>query len=226
MYSSKIFSILLIALLISCKADKKKSIGKAEALISIPQKIANAHGYDYWKDVKSIHFTFNVDRDSTHFERSWYWKPKTNDITSISAHDTLQYNRAAMDSTAYKVNGGFINDRYWLLAPFNLIWDKNSYEHEHSENAVAPISGESMQKLTIVYDSRGGYTPGDAYDFYFGDDFLIKEWTFRKENQAEPSMSTTFENYLETKNLKLALDHKKDGEPFNLYFTGVEVKTN
>ena len=43
-----------------------------------------------------------------------------------------------------------------------------------------PLVGENMQKLTIVYANEGGYTPGDAYDFYFGDDFVIREWVFRK----------------------------------------------
>ena len=48
-----------------------------------------------------------------------------------------------------------------------------------------------MQKLTIVYGDEGGYTPGDAYDFYFGDDHIIKEWVFRKGNATEPSTMTT-----------------------------------
>ena len=32
------------------------------------------------------------------------------------------------------------------------------------------------------YLSEGGYTPGDAYDIYFNEDYMIKEWTFRKGN--------------------------------------------
>ncbi|WP_343487742.1 hypothetical protein [Allomuricauda sp. d1] len=221
--SNFILTVIAISIF-GCKTDKKQVIDNEEESLPIIEKIANAHGYDDWKAVKSIKFTFNVDRDSTHFERSWIWKPKTNEITSISGQDTLTYLRKQMDSTAYKANAGFINDRYWLLAPFNLIWDKNSYEYEHTTQATAPISGQPMQKLTIVYANEGGYTPGDAYDFYFGDDHLIQEWTFRKGNQAEPSMSTTWENYTEQKGLTLALDHKKKGEPFNLYFTGVEIK--
>lgn len=131
-----------------------------------------------------------------------------------------------MDSVAYKTNAGFINDKYWLLAPFQLVWDSDNFAHEHTANTKAPLSQKEMQKLTIVYGNEGGYTPGDAYDFYFGDDFMVKEWVFRKGNQTEPSMITTWEDYIDTKGLKIAKTHKNKDGSFKLYFTGIEVETN
>lgn len=193
---------------------------------SILQKVANAHGLQNWKNVEKIEFTFNVDRDTTHFERTWIWRPKTNDITSITPEQTLEYNWADMDSTAYKTNGDFINDKYWLLAPFQLVWDGANITHEHDANSEAPIAKKTMQKLTIVYGNEGGYTPGDAYDFYFGDDYLIKEWVFRKGNQPEPSMITTFEDYEDVNGLKIAKMHKMAEGNFKLFFTDVEVHTD
>mgnify|MGYP001826714769 CR=1 FL=1 len=190
---------------------------------TVLEKIADAHGYQHWRSVKEFHFTFNVDRDSSHFERSWIWKPKSNEVTAMNSKDTLTYIRSAMDSVAFKTNAGFINDRYWVLAPFNLIWDQKSFEYTHVENATAPISEKPMQRLTIVYSNEGGYTPGDAYDFYFTDDHIIREWVFRKSNQQEPSMTTSWENYLELEGLVLAQDHKKADEVFNLNFTNLEV---
>lgn len=220
----KSYLLFLFAILISCQEVKKESPDAAILDLTISEKIASAHGYSNWSNINQIKFTFNVDRDSTHFERTWIWKPRTNDVVSISGNDTLAYNRKEMDSVAFKVNGGFINDRYWLLAPFNLIWDGQNLKTDHESNVKAPISGEMMQKLTIVYGSEGGYTPGDAYDFYFGDDYLIREWVFRKGNQEEPSMTTTWENYIATNGFNLALDHKKSDGNFNLYFTGLEIK--
>ncbi|MEM8929169.1 MAG: hypothetical protein AAGC45_13295 [Bacteroidota bacterium] len=217
--------IFLVSVLsISCKSDKKVE-GPTEEVgpKSILEKIAMAHGYENWNTVQEIAFTFNVDRDSSHFERSWVWKPKTNDVMHINGSDTLQYNRATMDSVAFKTNAGFINDRYWLLAPFNLMWDRDNFTHEHNKEELAPISGEPMQKLTIVYGGEGGYTPGDAYDFFFGDDYLIREWIFRKANQPEPSMTTTWENYSNIKGFKLVKDHKRKEGGFNLYIDGISV---
>lgn len=217
------YTSLLFIFFIGCKTEKKpETVGEAKE-ISILEKVANAHGFENWSKVNQIEFTFNVDRDSSHFERSWIWKPKTNDITRISGKDTLSYNRKTMDSIAYKTNGGFINDRYWLLAPFNLMWDKNNFKYTHTENDTAPISKKPMNKLTVVYSNEGGYTPGDAYDFYFEDDYLIREWVFRKANQAEPSMTTTWENYVNHSGFHFAMDHKKPNENFNLFFDRIRT---
>lgn len=219
-----IYTCFLLTLFIGCKIDKKHEKTENSKEISILEKVANAHGFEYWSNVNKIEFTFNVDRDSSHFERRWVWKPKTNDITRISGKDTLSYNRKTMDSIAYKTNGGFINDRYWLLAPFNLMWDMDNFEYTHTENITSPIAKKSMHKLTIVYNNEGGYTPGDAYDFYFEDDYLLREWVFRKDNQAEPSMTTTWENYVNHSGFHFAMDHKKPNENFNLFFDRIQTE--
>jgi len=191
---------------------------------NILQKVANAHGFTNWANVKKIKFTFNVDRDTTHFDRNWTWRPKTNDITAKSDKGIISYNWADMDSIAYKTNGGFINDKYWLLAPFQLVWDADNIEYTHKKGIEAPMSKKSMQKLTIVYGNEGGYTPGDAYDFYFEDDLIIREWVFRKSNQTEPSMITSFEDYKMIHGLNIATMHKMVESNFKLYFTDVEIK--
>ncbi len=198
-------------------------ISKSAQEETILQKVANANGFQNWKNVEEIKFTFNVDRDTTHFERSWAWKPKTNDITATSAEGTIRYNWADMDSVAFKTNGNFINDKYWLLAPYQLVWDADNLNHTHKKEAEAPMSKKAMQKLTIVYGNEGGYTPGDAYDFYFGDDLIIQEWVFRKSNQTEPSMITSFEGYKMVNGLNIATMHKMAEGNFKLYFTDLEV---
>ncbi|MEO0528023.1 MAG: hypothetical protein AAFZ89_12400 [Bacteroidota bacterium] len=217
--------VLSTMVILSCKTEKKPEIDKSAPELSILEKVAHAHGYENWKFVEELRFTFNVDRDSSHFERKWVWKPRTNEVSGISNGDTVIYNRNAIDSLSAKVDAAFINDKYWLLAPFNLIWDKNNIEYEHTTGIKAPISDQIMQKLTIVYGNEGGYTPGDAYDFYFDKDYLLKEWVFRKENQAEPSMTTTWEAYEEKEGLQFGTMHKKAEENFKLYLSGITLKT-
>ncbi len=221
-----IVGLLTFLMISACKTEPKKSedtVETTETEKTIPELIAEAHGFNNWKDVEEITFTFNVDRDSMHFERKWDWKPKTNMVTAISGADTLTYDRADMDSIAQKTNGGFINDRYWLMAPFNLMWDSNNYSYEHTAEAIAPISEESMQKLTIVYANEGGYTPGDAYDFYFKDDFIVREWAYRKSNQEEPSLVSTWEDYVDVEGIQLARQHNRPNGGLSLYFTGLSV---
>ena len=216
--------ILGLALtLISCKEEKPKVADTSPVELSIPEKIAEAHGYDNWNKIQSIKFTFNVDRDTMHYERSWIWDIRKQEVSQIAEGDTISYNRKEIDSTLTRVDAGFINDKYWLLAPFNLIWDSKSYSYEHQEETIAPISKTHMQKLTIVYASEGGYTPGDAYDFYFEDDYKIREWVFRKANQPEPSTTTTWEDYELIGGLLISKMHKRDTGDSSISFTGIAV---
>ncbi len=214
-----IFVIAFLAV-VSCKETPKST----QPELSLPERIAKAHGVDYWRDVEEIRFTFNVDRDTTHYERGWSWNPHSQQVTLYQEGDTTTYLRDAVDSTLTRADAGFINDKFWLLLPYQLDWDRANYTYDVAEKIAAPISGDSLTKLTIVYGDKGGYTPGDAYDLYVGEDHLLREWTFRKGNQPDPSMSTTWEGYESFGELKIATRHRNPERGTTLYFTGVEVK--
>lgn len=186
-------------------------------------EIAKANGFVKWNEVAEIAFTFNVDRNGNHSERSWIWKPKTEDIQMISAKDTVNYNRSTMDSLAMKTDAAFINDKYWMLAPFQLIWDKE-IRFSEKETVIAPLSKDTLSQLTIVYPNEGGYTPGDAYDFFYDQNFKIKEWNYRKENVSQPSMTTTWEDYKSFDGIDIATMHRDNTGEFKLYFTNISIK--
>ncbi|RAJ14503.1 hypothetical protein [Olleya aquimaris] len=219
---NQLLTALIICSLISCKNNAEKKSQSVQ--LTTAEKIAKAHGIDHWANVSQLNFTFNVDRDTVHFERSWIWKPKTQDVTLITSTDTISFNRTKLDSTSIKADQGFINDKYWLLAPFQLVWDSGTTITD-SINSMAPISKATLNKLTITYGNDGGYTPGDAYDFFYDDNYKIKEWIFRKGNTQEPSMITTFENYEEFNGINIAKDHKKPDGNWKLYFTNISIKT-
>ncbi len=222
-----VISMVIVSVFFGCKEEQKTVVEKVEIpekQMSIPEQVAQANGFANWTKVNKITFTFNVDRGASHFERTWSWAPKTNDVVFMTREDTLAYNRKAIDTVLAKTDAGFINDKFWLLAPYQLVWDTNGYRYEHQAMAKSPTSHEPMQKLTIIYGSEGGYTPGDAYDFYFGDDFIIKEWAFRKGNQEEPNMVTSWEDYQNFNGLNIATMHKRADEDFKLFFTGVKVE--
>lgn len=229
---SLFFIILVIPLFSSCNELTKSSADKstrefvpdhdAKPGISTAETIALKSGYLRWDDVNQINFTFNVDRGANHFERSWTWEPKTQSVIMRQQNDSVSYNRSKIDSITMKTDAAFINDKYWLLAPFNLMWDEGTSFSEKS-NVIAPISKDTLDMLTIVYSNEGGYTPGDAYDFYFGKDYEIKEWVFRKGNDSIPSMVNTWEDYQMYKGIKLATMHKDSTGNFKLYFTNISV---
>ena len=225
----KNISLLVITLLlVSCNnstKEKRALIPEPDAnpVLTSAQTIAIKNGLDKWDHVNQLDFTFNVDRGENHYERSWSWQPKNNNVTMMTPTDTITYNRTQMDSTHLGADQAFINDKYWLLAPYHLVWDEGITISE-AENKIAPISNDTLNVLTITYGDKGGYTPGDAYDFYFDKSFTIKEWVFRKGNDSLPSLMTTWEDYEDFKGLKIAKTHKDSTGNFKLHFTNITVK--
>ncbi len=227
---TRILYLLWIAFVFySCKNDNQErapisySTTEISNEISTAQQIANAHGFERWKDINEIKFRFNVHRNENTSGRSWLWKPKTEDVSFIADTDTIHYNRKAMDSIALQTDRKFINDKFWLLIPFQLVWDEGATISDPKKE-MAPISKVELNTITLTYSNEGGYTPGDAYDLFYDDNFIIKEWIFRKGNANEPSMITTFENHQDYNGIKIALDHKKEEGDFNLFFSNVEIK--
>lgn len=221
--------ILFTVSLVSCKNNNKstENVNQNQSIsienLSTAEKIANASGYKNWKDVSEIAFTFNVNRGDNHFYRAWTWNPKSGDVTMTSANDTISYNRSQLDSLNFETDAAFINDKYWLLTPFQLKWDENITIFE-KKNIVAPISKDTLNQTTIVYGSEGGYTPGDAYDFFYDEDFKIREWNYRKENADTPSLTTTWEDYKNFNGIEIAKTYKDSTGGFKLYFTDISVK--
>jgi len=215
-----VFFFVLTGFLVSCETKTKKTALKSKTIL---EKIATAHGISNWEKVNKLDYTFNVDRGENHFERTWSWEPKTNKISMTTKSDTVSYLRKIpLDSLYIAADKGFINDKFWLLAPFNLVWDKESFTYTESKNQETLNGGEVMNKLTIVYKNEGGYTPGDAYDFYYKDDFVIREWVFRKANSLEPSLVTSWEEYETIKGLKISKTRKNKDGSFKLYFSNLK----
>jgi hypothetical protein len=131
--------LLLLALVIltavNCKknAENTATETSSEKEISVLEKVANAHGFKNWSKIEKLNYTFNVDRDSSHLERSWQWQPQKEKVKMLSAKDTVAYVRKEIDSLQQKADQAFINDKYWLLFPFQLVWDQ-SFEHVVKEN--------------------------------------------------------------------------------------------
>ncbi|WP_299111345.1 hypothetical protein [uncultured Winogradskyella sp.] len=220
-----LYRILICLLLVfACKSEKSEppTIENTKEL-TIAEKIANAHGFENWKNVSEVKFTFKVDRDTIKGKgRSWVWNLKQDKIKMVLGETTVEYVRSQMDSTHIKADQGFINDKYWLLVPFQLVWDTSASISE-PKKVESPINKEQLEMITITYTNEGGYTPGDAYDIYYDKNYMIKEWVFRQGNSEEPSLTNTFENYKDFNGIKIAIDHKKEGGNWNLNFADVSI---
>ncbi len=216
--------LICLLLVSACKSDKSETPAIEETKeLTIAEKIANAHGFENWKNVSEVNFTFKVNRDTIKGRgRSWVWKPKEDSIKVMVDGATVEYVRSKMDSTHIKTDRAFINDKYWLLVPFQLIWD-NSATLSEPKKAKSPIHKKELNMVSLTYSNEGGYTPGDAYDIFYDDNYLIQEWVFRRGNSEKPSLTTTFENYKDYNGIKIATDHKQEGENWNLHFVDINI---
>lgn len=230
-----LFILIVIIITVSCKEDKKnttvrptpsreEAIEKEFTPTTEAEKIAYANGFEHWEKVRKIDFTFNVERNGQTFaRRSWSWKPATDHVKMISAEDTLTYKRTpSLDSLALQTDKGFINDKFWLLTPYQLLWDEGT-TITVQKDTISPLLERSLHKLTIVYNNKGGYTPGDAYDFYYDDKYIIREWVYRNRNRSKSTMNTTFQSYQTYQGLNIATEHKDKGDSLNIYFTDIKV---
>ena len=189
---------------------------------SLPMEVAEAYGIDNMADVETLQYTFNVQVDSaTVRSRSWKWNVKSNEVYYEDQDTSMTYSLMEKDSTLNDIDNRFINDKYWLLFPFQLAWD-TGYEYETLPDQTAPISGDNTTKLTIVYNDTDGYTPGDAYDLYLDEDNRIREWVFRRGNGPE-GRPMTWENVQDFNGIEIALDHKDASGKTFLWFSDVAV---
>lgn len=191
--------------------------------------VASAYGFEEFDRIEAIRYTFNVELPDRRISRSWIWYP---------AEDTVVHDPGAGgESTTYKrnrlsgggsealraIDAGYINDRYWLLFPFHLVWDRDA-RIEDAGIGTAPISRQPLQHLVVRYPSKGGYTPGDVYELFIDGNQRIAEWIYRKAGSPEPTRITTWDDHRRVGPLTLSLDHRGIEGPFRVWFTDVAVK--
>jgi hypothetical protein len=219
----KPIAITLLALIfIGCAGSTETSVAEEQELSDL-ERIAKAHGVDNFANTNFLQYTFNVQRDTSISSRTWNWHPKTGEILAINKGDSIKFTQADVTEELKRTDHSFINDKYWLLFPFQLVWDA-AITATNAGKQIAPISGSEMTKITIQYGNEGGYTPGDAYDIYVDDNWVIREWAFRRSGQEEPNLVTTWQDYVELRGMLIATNHlNKDGS-FRLFFSDIEIK--
>lgn len=201
-----------------------------EAPVDPAHAIAMAYGISGWDQVESIRFTFNVERaDKGNVVRQWRWHPKTQQVELLGGGaDVAALNfttGAAAGETSEEVSkadGQFINDSYWFLFPYQLVWSNPSVTLAEKAEAT-PIGGGLALKATAQWPGEGGYTPGDAYDLYLDERGLIDQWVFRRGGGEEGNPST-WEGHSQLGPLVVSTEHRgPEGSNFRLFFTEVEA---
>jgi len=197
--------------------------------MTLRERIGNAYGVHYFSQVEQIQYMFNVKIGTKQISRFWVWEPKLDRVSfkGMNYQEAVTYYRHDIDPTASsalkKVDAWFINDNYWLLFPFHIVWDSNITVEDIGLKDL-PLGGGKARCVVITFPASGGYTPGDVYDIYLNESYRLLQWVYRRGGSAEPTRVTSWENYRQAGPLVLSLDHQAGDGNFRLWFTGVGVK--
>ena len=195
-------------------------------------EVAERYGLSGWDQIETIEFTFNVERpDGKSVKRGWRWNVAANTVTTklylpgeVQTAELIDLN-LPIPADQEKIHQQFINDTYWLLFPFQLVWS-NPTVTEAGDLVAFPIQNTGAhqmgRKVVTQWPAEGGYTPGDAYDLYLDDDGLIRQWVFRRGG-GEKGRAMTWEDHQHLGPILVSLDHRNADGTFRLWFTDVKA---
>jgi hypothetical protein len=76
----------------------------------------------------------------------------------------------------------------------------------------------------VTYPPNGGYTPGDVYELFVGEDGRIVQWVYHHGGAAKPTLVATWEENRHLGPLMVSLNHRSAEREIRVWFTGVAVK--
>jgi len=201
------------------------------------EQLAKAYGLDSYGHVDAVRYTFNLELPGLKVARTWTWEPKTGQVT-YEAKDKegkpvkVTYSRSQVstqsDQVKSEIDPGFINDNYWFQLPFHGFWDSSAAVQDKGMQPLPQGSG-SAQLISVKYPSDVGYTPGDTWDLYLGQDHRIQQMVYHRGGPKKPSLVVaSWEGYKKAGPLVVSTEHRgtADGGPLRLFFSDVAVKLN
>jgi hypothetical protein len=231
------FAVIIGVLVFGALALTALPQAQAQDRPPVAEQIAKTYGIDSWGQIDAIRYTFNLDLPAlkVKLSRSWVWEPKA-DRVSYDGKDKagnpvkVTYVRSQISSqpdvVKNEIEPGFINDQYWLVFPFHVVWDTGAKVEDKGMQKL-PMGKGSARQVVVTYPSNGGYTPGDTWTLFVGTDNRVKEFVFRHGGNVKPGVTiTTWADYKKAGPLLISLDHRgtADGKPAHIFFTDVAVK--
>lgn len=199
----------------------------------VAEQVAKAYGLDSWGQIDAIRYTFNIP--AFKLTRTWTWEPKTGKVTYEGKDKSgnpvnVTYMRSQLDSqpdnVKKEIDPGFINDQYWLVLPFHMVWDTGATVEDKGMQKVPGGKG-SARLVVIKYPSNVGYTPSDIWELYVGSDNRVQYMVFHHGGTVKPSLvQVKWEAYKKAGPLLISTDHHgtADGHPVQIFFTNIAVK--
>ena len=209
---------------------------RAQMHSPIAERMAKTYGLDSFGQVEAMRYTFNLELAGKNISRSWVWEPKTGRVSFDGTDkDGKPLKVTYLQSDLYKesdvvkdeIDPAFVNDNYWVIFPFHAYWDSPGADVQDKGMQQLPSGKDSAKLVSVKYSSKGGYTPGDTWDLYVGNDNRIEYFVYHRGGDKKPQLvSTTWEGYKKAGPLLFSTDHRgtADGAPVRVSFSNVAVK--
>ena len=201
----------------------------------LAEQMAKAYGLDGFGRIESIRYTWNAEFAGLSLSHQWQWSPKTDTVTyegktKDGQQVKVTYQRAQLGSepavVQNEIDPAFVNDQYWLVFPFHVIWDSSATVTDDGKQPL-PSGQGSATRIVVKYPSDGGYEPGDTWDLYLGPDKRVVEFVYHRGGSKPPKLVTaTWKAYRKAGPLLFSSDHvgTADGKPLRIFISDVSVK--
>ncbi len=106
------------------------------------------------------------------------------------------------------------------------MWDEGIRIEVEDQQLDLPLGSGSSTKISVIYPDTGGYTPGDVYDLFLDDNYMITKWIYRRGGSDTPTRVSSWEDNTEFGPITISLNRPGSDDSFRVWFTDVEVTTN
>jgi hypothetical protein len=233
----------LAALLLLAAASARSAERDAKADAVGRELIAAMGGESAWEKARQFQFDFVVIKQGTEVARfSHAWDRYTGDyrlqgVDKTGAPYVVYFNVNTKAGQAF-VNGvaadaaerdkrlgtayeRFINDTYWLLAPWKIF--DPGVQLTYDGEKTCPEGG-SCDVLKLSFEGVG-LTPKDVYWMWVKRDGRhMVQWQYVLGGADEPPTAVAWKNWQTLGGILLSLDKPLSTEPFEIRFDHVSVK--
>lgn len=235
MTNSRAVVIRLLAFAVLGLAATSSSF--AQTRPPIAEQVAKTYGFDSWGQVEAIRYTWSGEVTGLFkVSRTWTWEPKTGMVTYEGPDKSgkpvkVAYNSNQLgsqpDNVKNEIEPGFINDQYWALFPFHVLWDTSATVTDQGMHKL-PIGAGSATLVSVKYPAEaGGFTPGDTWDLYVGKDNRVQAMVYHRGGTTKPSLVTaSWTGYKKAGPVLISTEHRgtADGKPLHIFLSNVAVK--
>lgn len=169
------------------------------------EEVYQAAGGGNWGKVKTIRFTFAVEKDGktvAKAEHLWNVSAQTDEVKWKGKDVTVNLADPGTSEEAKAGYARWVNDSYWLLAPLKLM-DKGV---TLTAEGTKKINGAERDVLRLSF-GQVGLTPTDQYRLYVDPATkMVTYWDYMPK--GDKGMSGTWEDFQKSGGLTLATDHK------------------